>query len=66
MAQAVSPMPEPKPTPSAPCPICRKKAAPPPLRPFCSERCRQVDLGRWLSDSYAVPGKPLGEEDEVE
>ena len=56
-------MPEPRPKP---CPICRKPAAPPPLRPFCSERCRQVDLGRWFTDSYAVPGKKLGEEDEVE
>ena len=49
-----------------PCPICRKPAAPASLRPFCSERCRQVDLGRWFTESYAVPGKPLGEEDEVE
>ncbi|WP_421995996.1 DNA gyrase inhibitor YacG [Roseococcus sp.] len=44
----------------AKCPICRKPAA---LRepgkasahPFCSDRCRQVDLGRWLTESYAVP-----------
>lgn len=42
------------------CPICSKPAAPrEPGRkssyPFCSERCRQVDLGRWFSGSYAVP-----------
>nr|HEV8009898.1 DNA gyrase inhibitor YacG [Bradyrhizobium sp.] len=38
-----------------PCPICGKPAAE-ALRPFCSERCRDVDLNRWLSNSYAIPG----------
>lgn len=32
--------------------------------PFCSRRCRDVDLNRWLSGSYVIPGKPLGTEDE--
>ena len=32
-------------------------------RPFCSERCRDVDLNRWLSNSYAIPGKPEDDED---
>ena len=27
-----------------------------PYRPFCSERCRQIDLGAWASGEYAVPG----------
>ncbi len=27
-------------------------------RPFCSERCRLVDLGHWLSDSYRIAGRP--------
>ncbi|HWS02432.1 MAG TPA: DNA gyrase inhibitor YacG [Gammaproteobacteria bacterium] len=27
-----------------------------PFRPFCSERCRQIDLGVWASDGYCVPG----------
>ena len=27
--------------------------------PFCSERCRMVDLGRWLTGQYAIPGDPL-------
>ena len=27
--------------------------------PFCSERCRQIDLGRWLSEAYVVPGREL-------
>jgi endogenous inhibitor of DNA gyrase (YacG/DUF329 family) len=38
------------------CPICGKPAAE-ASRPFCSERCRDVDLNRWLSGSYAIPGK---------
>ena len=28
-------------------------------RPFCSERCRMVDLGHWLEESYAVPAQNL-------
>jgi len=38
-----------------PCPICGKPAVEASL-PFCSDRCRDVDLNRWLSDSYAIPG----------
>jgi endogenous inhibitor of DNA gyrase (YacG/DUF329 family) len=37
-----------------PCPICGKPASE-ASRPFCSERCRDVDLNRWLSNSYAIP-----------
>lgn len=39
------------------CPICGK----PPnggYRPFCSARCADVDLHRWLGGVYAVPGEP--------
>ena len=49
-----------------PCPVCGKPAAP-AQRPFCSERCRQVDLGRWLAGDYAIPSDPepdRGEPDE--
>lgn len=59
-----------EPRPSAParrCPVCGKAVAagtPAPPRPFCSERCRQVDLGRWLSEGYAIPGGPPGESEE--
>jgi hypothetical protein len=50
--------------PSAkPCPICGKPATE-ASKPFCSERCRDVDLNRWLSGSYAIPGKPDADEDE--
>ncbi len=41
------------------CPICRKPADP-AYRPFCSRRCADVDLQRWLTGAYAVPA----EEDE--
>jgi endogenous inhibitor of DNA gyrase (YacG/DUF329 family) len=37
-----------------PCPICRKPATE-ASQPFCSARCREVDLNRWLSNSYALP-----------
>ena len=44
------------------CPICGR----PPVagfRPFCSERCRRVDLDRWLSEAYRVPGEAVRTED---
>jgi endogenous inhibitor of DNA gyrase (YacG/DUF329 family) len=41
-----------------PCPICGKPAEDPKHRPFCSGRCRQVDLNRWLGEVYRVPGPP--------
>ncbi|MDO9059640.1 MAG: DNA gyrase inhibitor YacG [Bradyrhizobium sp.] len=44
------------------CPICGKPAIE-ASKPFCSERCRDVDLNRWLSGSYVVPGRPEADED---
>jgi endogenous inhibitor of DNA gyrase (YacG/DUF329 family) len=44
------------------CPICGKPATE-ASRPFCSERCRDVDLNRWLSNSYAIPGRKDADED---
>jgi len=44
------------------CPICGK-AAEQKFRPFCSRRCADVDLNRWLSGVYSVP---VVEEDDVE
>jgi endogenous inhibitor of DNA gyrase (YacG/DUF329 family) len=44
------------------CPICGKPAAE-ASKPFCSERCRNVDLNRWLSGSYVVPGRRDEDED---
>jgi endogenous inhibitor of DNA gyrase (YacG/DUF329 family) len=39
------------------CPICRKPTTP-TNRPFCSKRCSDVDLGRWLTGQYVIPGPP--------
>jgi uncharacterized protein len=41
----------------ADCPICGKPADA-RLKPFCSKRCADIDLGRWLKGGYAVPGAP--------
>ncbi|MEH6951755.1 DNA gyrase inhibitor YacG [Nitrobacter sp. NHB1] len=48
--------------PEKPCPICGKPAVA-ASRPFCSERCRDVDLNRWLSGSYVIPVSKTDEED---
>ena len=45
------------------CPICSKPANK-PFAPFCSRRCADVDLSRWLKGSYAIPGSGAGEEGE--
>jgi endogenous inhibitor of DNA gyrase (YacG/DUF329 family) len=37
------------------CVYCRRRPVEDPYRPFCSERCKMADLGRWLSDDYRVP-----------
>jgi endogenous inhibitor of DNA gyrase (YacG/DUF329 family) len=29
-------------------------------RPFCSKRCAEIDLGRWLKGAYVIPGAPVG------
>lgn len=44
-------------TTGKPCPVCRKPALV-RYKPFCSRRCADVDLGRWLSGTYAVPAAP--------
>jgi endogenous inhibitor of DNA gyrase (YacG/DUF329 family) len=42
------------------CPICKRKVVlGDPEFPFCSERCRDVDLGNWASEKYVIPGAPL-------
>ena len=47
------------------CPICKKKTTweENPCRPFCSERCKLIDLGKWADEGYRVEG---GETDEEE
>lgn len=51
------------------CPTCGKPVAWLPenrFRPFCSERCRKIDLGAWAAEEYRVPEqeKPAGDEQE--
>ncbi|WP_152050170.1 DNA gyrase inhibitor YacG [Tautonia marina] len=56
------------------CPMCGREFAGTDLDslphfPFCSERCRMIDLGRWVEGAYTIPGPPAsnppsGESDE--
>jgi len=48
------------------CPVCDAAVdlASAEHPPFCGERCRLVDLGRWLDESYAVPHVPRDEDEE--
>ena len=50
----IPPMDQPTPRPTKRCPICGKPALQ-RFRPFCSKRCADIDLNRWLSGRYAVP-----------
>ena len=47
--------------PVRPCPICRKPSSQ-AFFPFCSARCADVDLNRWLSGRYVIPGRVASEE----
>jgi endogenous inhibitor of DNA gyrase (YacG/DUF329 family) len=47
------------------CPICRAPADP-KLRPFCSKRCADIDLGRWFTGQYRVPVPPVEDTTEEE
>jgi hypothetical protein len=49
---------------SAPCPICRRPVEAPTYRPFCSRRCADLDLQRWLSGGYAIPSTDDESEDD--
>jgi uncharacterized protein len=48
--------------PAKKCPICGRPATA-ASQPFCSERCRDVDLNRWLSGSYVIPAASNDDED---
>ncbi|MEW5943188.1 MAG: DNA gyrase inhibitor YacG [Pseudomonadota bacterium] len=54
--------------PTVACPVCGKSAvfgAENPYRPFCSERCKLIDLGQWAEEGYRVPMKETpGDESE--
>jgi uncharacterized protein len=52
------------------CPHCRKPIPPAAAgaartawAPFCAERCKLADLQKWLGGSYAIPGRPLDEQE---
>jgi len=55
-------------TDSRNCPICKRRlpegAEGERFKPFCSRRCADVDLGRWLTGSYAIPAAPSDDESE--
>jgi endogenous inhibitor of DNA gyrase (YacG/DUF329 family) len=53
-------------TPQKKCPICGKPAVE-EFKPFCSKRCADVDLNRWLTGNYVIPAQddePVEDDDE--
>jgi uncharacterized protein len=49
------------PAPRVRCPTCQREVAwtsESAFRPFCSERCRMVDLGAWVAGERSIPGEP--------
>ncbi|MFN5512854.1 MAG: DNA gyrase inhibitor YacG [Burkholderiales bacterium] len=45
---------------TVPCPTCRQPAefsSANRFRPFCSERCKQIDLGAWASENFRIEGQ---------
>jgi len=46
------------------CPICNKETSP-DFRPFCSKRCADVDLAKWLGGGYAIPSNDPDDADEL-
>lgn len=47
------------------CPTCRAEAAKPPdnpYAPFCSRRCKLVDLGKWIDEEYRIPDQSPDED----
>jgi uncharacterized protein len=54
---------------TAPCPRCGEDASLAPSnlwRPFCSERCKMIDLGKWAMEAYAIPAEEHSPEDASE
>jgi len=46
------------------CAYCRRRPVDPAWRPFCGERCKLADLGRWLSGDYRIPEAPAPTDEE--
>jgi len=50
------------------CPTCRRDVEWSPAsqyRPFCSDRCRLIDLGAWLTEQHKIPDEPGTAEDQL-
>ncbi len=47
------------------CPTCRREIdwAESDFRPFCSERCRLIDLGGWFAERHVIPAEPLADDE---
>lgn len=45
-----------------PCPVCGRPVVETQYRPFCSRRCADIDLGRWLGGDYKIPTEEDGDE----
>jgi uncharacterized protein len=41
------------------CVHCQKRPVEPLWRPFCSERCKLLDLGKWIDGKYRIPAEPV-------
>lgn len=57
-----------RPMTSPRCPICAKPVERRPANrffPFCSDRCRLVDLGKWMGEEYRIPGPPAELDEET-
>jgi uncharacterized protein len=50
--------------PNRPCPECKRESSR-DFWPFCSRRCKAVDMNRWLSGAYAIPVRDDEEEDQT-
>lgn len=50
--------------PTVSCPTCGRPvewSEASPWRPFCTERCKLIDLGAWAAEKHAIPGEPVDE-----
>lgn len=47
--------------PTRPCPVCKRPSSQ-QYHPFCSARCADIDLNRWLSGAYAIPAEPADDD----
>jgi endogenous inhibitor of DNA gyrase (YacG/DUF329 family) len=51
------------------CPTCRRPvewSSNSPYRPFCSDRCRLIDLGAWLSEQHKIPDETPGNDESAQ